>query len=284
MSSSKARPRTKHRTVIRIRLGPVGNPGKRDGSRVFGAGASEVGTGHPGIQLRCVEIPLADVARILARRLGCSDSLADFSFNESTGDLVPNGSFLLMTDGARRSFTWRALRATLRELTANFARNELASGFLVTGVVVNGFTERWCSGKPVPKDTWLCVLLEKFEGPANALSERDLFEALVSYARNLPDDFDRSFINSLPCPSPSEALLSELIRRGTAHALKDCLSYLAVWRPGIALQWTASLVGARKSVVDPALAAEIEAAAPGADFEAAAQTWAENLLAMWTGE
>jgi hypothetical protein len=213
--------------------------------------------------------------------LGLGTQLASFKLLEETGDLVPHGSFLQLCDGTRVTFSWHDIEEAITRICQKTAGWLLQDGFVMSGCVVKGFKERWGSEEKTTPDDPVCLLLEKQDKELAECSNEELANCLESYAFDLPTDFDRSFLNALPRPSPSWNVLEELIRREAWEPLTECLGSVASLCPGIAIQWTAEVVKRSGGISDPKVRADVESAKP--DDPQKVRIWAERLLDLWFG-
>jgi hypothetical protein len=230
----------------------------------------------PLIRTHCLRVTQERFAASLAAHLGLG-TIRNFGFIEELGDILPNGSYLELNHGTKISFSQFDIDAAITLVCKETAGGLVEAGFIVSGVVVKQSADR--DGGFLPVDEPISILLEKLGRDLKAASTSHILYELESYAFDLPPEFDRSWLNGLPDPSPSKDLLHELINRQAWDDLRRCLIGIASLTQGIATLWTCEVVRHRSEIVDRKMQEELEASKP--PNPEAIKTWAEQLLERW---
>ena len=236
------------------------------------------------IKTYCLEFPQSIVASHIAKRIGADGDGVTFSFAEETGDINPDLSTVFTKNGIRLSFSWDDLDAAMESAISETVGVLLTDGFVVTDRVCKGWRERWKKnkGKGLEPDTPIMVYLEKLNSDLSKSESRDLSQSLSLYGLNLPEDFDRSFINCLPSPSPSVDIIHEMINREDWKELKSSICDLTNVSLGIAVQWCVPVVRRAGEIKDESIKNDLESSRP--KDQEAVRVWAEDLLREWLGE
>jgi transcriptional regulator with XRE-family HTH domain len=237
---------------------------------------------HTLLDLVVLEISQQQLASAIANELGYGDRPIGGVFYEQTGDLDARLSRLVLADGAKLRFSDKVLTAAYERLLEELAEPLLARGLVVTCWVVQGFKARWGKSEdqqPIPaSEPILCLLEGLGQDPAKVDSDRLLAQALADYVYDLPDDADRTFLNSMPEPSPTERLLAELVRREAWPVLCDMFGDIAGINFPVAIHWAYRITSQNEQVRDPAMRQLLERTDPKDDRWRSHPT---RLLEVW---
>jgi hypothetical protein len=268
--------------IIPILIEPCDIPPRLQGIRYLDLTvvdeATRQQTGDILVKTYCMEFPQAVVATHVAKHLGAGNDGVKFTFSEETGDINPEQSSIVAGNGIRLSFSWDDLDAAMESAIRETAGRLLADGFIVTDRVTKGWRDRWSKKEGLSAESSVMVYLEKLTGDLSKCKDADLSHALTRYGYELPEDFDRTFINCLPTPSPSVDVLHELINREAWGELKFAICDLASFHAGIAIQWCAQ-VRRIDEIKEPSIRDDLDRSRP--NDASKVRVWAESLLDEW---
>jgi hypothetical protein len=211
-----------------------------------------------------LEVSQSTFAKYIARSLGVEDKLTDFVFFEETGDLDPDRSRLVLRGDIHVKFEYNNVINAEKLFVSDVGRELLDRGLAPTCWVIEGFKARWNSnGKgAIPKKARMLCVMETKSLNVSGISSEILSRNLIRYAYALPEDSDRSFLNSLPNSPASQAVLDELIRREESRELLFALDNIASLRPGISVMWACEIIKARSTIKDQRLKRLVEKSQP----------------------
>jgi hypothetical protein len=233
------------------------------------------------IKTYCLEFPQRVVATHIAKHLGASGEDVTFTFSEETGDINPDRSAVFTKNGTKLSFSWDDVDAAMESAINETTGTLIADGFVVTDRVCKGWRERWGEDEGLGPDSPIMVYLEKLTGDLSKCDDSDLSHALTRYGYDLPEDFDRSFLNGLPSPSPSVDVIHEMINREAWEKFKFAICDLANSHSGIAVQWCVPVVRRANEIEDASMKEDLERSRP--EDSDSVRPWAEYLLKEWLG-
>jgi transcriptional regulator with XRE-family HTH domain len=232
------------------------------------------------LQLFVLEIPQPFFARHIAQTLGCGDQFEGFVFFEETGDLDPNRSRLILRGGVRLKFRFEDIQRAQARIISDLAKPLTERGMHASCWVVQGFKERWAKSEGViPTDAQIICVLETSSLNLNGFDSEDLADELIHYAFDLPNDADRSFLNSIPKPSITKDMLTELVRREAWSHL-----HMALWNvgSGIAVLWAFEILKLSSEIKNARIKALLDKTKP--KDAGAVRTWAEAFVDSWLNE
>jgi hypothetical protein len=239
--------------------------------------------GEPLIRTYCIRLTQQDFAHSLARHLGLSPDGATIVLAEETGDICPDRCDFRIAGRTRVSFSFEDTDAAVMVALSESAGSLLKQGFGASDRVVEGWRKRWDDNSELGRDASIMVFLEKLTGDIGKASNSDLSHSLTSYAYDLPEDFDRSFLNSLPSPSPTQVIIEELIRREAWEEFTSTIVDLSNGsRGGIGILWSCNVVKLRSQIQDQKIREDLERSKP--DDSDALRTWGQNLFEHWAAD
>src|SRR5262249_42254868 len=127
----------------------------------------------------------------------------------------------------------------IRTLTQEVGRGLRERGYVLAAWAAKDWKKRWGGDGDgiIPPEATIFLLFERLSKPLPECSDEVLCDALVEYAFNLPDDFQATFLNSLPDNSPHREIFSELKRRNSWRSIKKSITQVIELDAGIAELW-----------------------------------------------